>query len=240
MALGKRVWSAGKFLVLLGALAVTYVLFAAGSMRLALRAREVQVPDFANRTANEATTLAGDLGLAIKLDDARRLDTRVPAGRVLAQDPPAGTTTRPQRSVRVWLSAGARAALIPALNGQTERTAQLRLTQDGIDLAAVSEIRSEAFPAGVVVAQDPPAHSAGSRVALLINRGEQAFYYVMPDLIGVDGERAARLLRDRGVRIAVVGSTPYPGVAPGVVIRHSPQAGFQVAPGQSISLEVSR
>ena len=240
MALGKRVWSAGKFLVLLGALGVTYVLFAAGSMRLALRAREVQVPDFTNRTANEATALAGDPGLAIKVDEARRLDTRVPAGRVLAQDPPSGTTTRPQRSVRVWLSAGARAALIPALNGQTERTAQLRLTQDGIDLAAISEIRSEAFPSDVVVAQDPPARSAGARVALLINRGEQAFYYVMPDLIGVNGERAAQLLRNRGVRIAVVGTTPYPGVAPGVVIRQSPQAGFQIAPGQPISLEVSR
>ena len=240
MALGKRVWSAGKFLVLLGALGATYIAFAGVAMRLALRAREVHVPDFTNRTANEATALAADLGLAIKLDDARRLDPRVPAGHVLAQDPPAGTTTRPQRSVRVWLSAGARAALIPALSGQTERTAQLRLAQDGLDLAAISEIRSEAFPSDVVVAQDPPANTAGARVALLVNRGEQAFYYVMPDLIGVNGERAAEVLRDRGVRIAVVGSTPYPGVPPGVVIRQSPQAGFQIAPGEPIALEVSR
>ena len=93
MALRRRVWSAGKLLVLVGALIATYVLFAAASMRLALRAREVKVPDFTNRTANEATALAADLGLAIRLDDARRLDPKVPAGRVLAQDPPAGTTT---------------------------------------------------------------------------------------------------------------------------------------------------
>ena len=240
MALGTRVWSAGKFFVLLGALAATYVLFAAASMRLAMRAREVQVPDFAHRTANEATVLAADLGLAIKVDDARRLDPRVPAGHVIAQDPPAGTTTRPQRSVRVWLSAGARAAFVPALDGQTERTAQLRLTQDGFDIAVVSEIRSEAFPSDVVVAQDPPANTSGNRVALLINRGEQALYYVMPDLIGVDGERAAHILRSRGVRVAVVGSVPYPGVPQGIVLRQSPQAGFQIAPGDPISLEVSR
>jgi serine/threonine-protein kinase len=138
------------------------------------------------------------------------------------------------------LSAGARAAFVPDLGGQTERTAQIRLSQEGFDLATVSEIRSEALPSDVVVAQDPPAHTAGNRVALLVNRGEQALYYVMPDLIGVDGERAANILRGRGVRVAVVGSVPYPGVAAGVVLRQSPQAGFQIAPGDPISLEVSR
>jgi beta-lactam-binding protein with PASTA domain len=40
--------------------------------------------------------------------------------------------------------------------------------------------------------------------------------------------------------VAVVGSTPYPGVAAGIVLRQSPQAGFQIAPGEPISIEVSR
>ncbi len=240
MALRRRVWSAGKFLILIGALLATYVVFTAASMRIALRAREVQVPDFTNRTANEATTLAGDLGLAIKLDDARRIDATVPAGRVLAQDPAPGTTTRPQRSVRVWLSAGARSAYVPILTGQSERAAQLRLTQDGFNQGVVSEIRSEAFASDVVVAQDPPGKTPGTTVALLVNRGRQAMFYVMPDLIGVNGERAAAILRNQGVRVALVGTAPYPGVPAGVVIRQSPQAGFQIAPGEPISLEVSR
>jgi len=63
---------------------------------------------------------------------------------------------------------------------------------------------------------------------------------VMPDLIGVNGDRAAGILRDRGFRVAVVASAPYPGIAAGVVIRQSPQAGFQIGPGEPISLEVSR
>jgi beta-lactam-binding protein with PASTA domain len=40
--------------------------------------------------------------------------------------------------------------------------------------------------------------------------------------------------------VAVVGSAPYPGVTAGVVLRQSPQAGFQIAPDEPISLEVSR
>jgi hypothetical protein len=240
MALRTRVWSAGKLLLLIGALLATYVLFAAASMRLALRAREVRVPDLTNHTANEATAMASGLGLSIHVDDTRRLDPKIPSGNVLTQDPPAGTTARAQRSVRVWLSAGPRAAIVPALEGQTERSAQLRLAQDGLDISAISEIRSEAYPSDVIVAQDPAPNTAGTRVALLVNRGEQSANYVMPDLIGVNGERGVGILRNHGFRVAVVGSTPYPGVAPGIVVRQSPQAGFQIGPGEPISIEVSR
>lgn len=240
MALTTRVWSAGKLLVLGSALLATYLLFAAASMRIALRAREVQVPDFTNRTANDATTVASDVGLTLRVDDVRRPDPKVGAGRVVAQDPPAGSTARRQRSVRVWLSAGQRVASMPTLVGETERAAQLRLTQDGLALATVSEIRSHDLPSDVVVAQDPPPKSAAERVGLLVNRGERGLSYVMPDLIGVNGDRAADILRNRGFRVAVVGSTPYPGVAAGIVIRQSPQAGFQIGPGEPISLEVSR
>lgn len=240
MALKTRVWSAGKLLLLAGGLFATYFLFAAASMRVALRAREVQVPDLTGRTTNEASAIAGDLGLTIRVDDTRRPDPKIPAGRVIAQEPPAHSVARRQRTMRVWLSAGPRATTVPELVGETERTAQLRVVQGGLTLNAVSEIRSPDLPSDVVVAQTPAAKSASGQVALLVNRGARGLTYVMPDLIGVNGDRAADLLRGRGFRVAIVGSSPYPGVAAGVVIRQSPQAGFQIGPGEPISIEVSR
>src|SRR5205814_2963500 len=164
----------------------------------------------------------------------------IAAGHVLAQEPSAGSVARRQRTVKIWLSAGQRASTLPLLVGETERTAQLRVSQDGLTLSDVSEIRSNGFAPDVVVAQSPPARTAGTAVALLVNRGERGASYVMPDLIGVNGDRAADLLRNRGFRVAVVGSLPYPGVAAGTVIRQSPQAGFQIGPGEPVSLEVSR
>jgi len=240
MALKTRVWSAGKLLLLAGGLFATYFLFAAAAMRVALRAREVQVPDLSNRTANEATAIAGDLGLAIKIDETRRPDPKIAAGRVIAQEPPAGSVARRQRTMHVWLSAGQRSTTVPQLVGETERTAQLRVAQDGLTLNAVSEIRSPDLPSDVVVAQTPAAKSTSGQVSLLVNRGTRGDTYVMPDLIGVNGDRAADLLRNRGFRVAIVGSSPYPGVAAGVVIRQSPQAGFQIGPGEPVSIEVSR
>ena len=44
MAFKTRVWGAGKLLLLGGALLLTYVLFAAAAMRVALKTREVEVP----------------------------------------------------------------------------------------------------------------------------------------------------------------------------------------------------
>ena len=53
-------------------------------------------------------------------------------------------------------------------------------------------------------------------------------------------DRGHSLLRARGFRVAVVGYGAYPGLPGGVIIRQSPQAGFQIPPGEAISFEVSR
>lgn len=240
MALTTRVWSAGKLLLLIVALVATYVVSAAVAMRVALRAREVRVPSLVGQPVSMAGASLADLGLALKVDEARRLDPKVGAGRVAQQDPPPGTVARRGRSVKVWVSAGAQAPVVPRLVGETERTAELRLQQDGLRVAGVAEIRSNDFPPDVVVGQDPPAQGRGAGVSLLVNRGEAAAVYVMPDLIGVNGYRAADTLRAGGFRVAVVAQQPYPGVPSGVVIRQSPQGGFQVGPSDTISLEVSR
>jgi eukaryotic-like serine/threonine-protein kinase len=240
MAFRTRVWSAGKLLLLGGALLLTYLLFFAASMRVALKTREVVVPQLAGKTVNEASALLADAGLNLRVEEARRVDPKVKTGQILAQEPQAGVSTRRERSVKVWVSAGPRASVIPALVGESERTAFIRLQQEAIQTAAVSEIRASEYPAGTIVAQSPAPKTRATELSLLVNRGEGGTTYLMPDLIGVNGERAADLLRSRGFRVAVVGDHPYPGVPSGIVLRQNPQAGFQIAPGEPISLEVSR
>jgi len=240
MALTTRVWSAGKLLLLATALLLTYVLFAAAAMRVALKTREVVVPPLTGKSVNEATALLSEAGLNLKVEEGKRVDAKVPAGQILTQDPQPGVRTRRERSVKVWVSAGPRSTIVPALIGESERTAQLRLQQEGLELAGTAEVRSSDYVAGTVMAQTPGPQANAPRVALLVNRGEHGATYVMPDLIGVNGDRAADLLRMRGFRVAVVGDHPYPGVPGGIVIKQNPQAGFQIAPGETISLEVSR
>ena len=239
MAFTRKVWSAGRFLLLFAALAGTFGLAFAVSMRVAMRTREVRVPELSGHSVNEASQYLADLGLTLRIEEARRADARVREGRVVAQDPPAGVTARRPRSVKVWLSAGPAASTVPALMGQPERTAQLLVQQASLTLESLAEVRSAAYAAGTIVAQNPAPDARADSVQLLVNREVPAGGYVMPDLIGLRGEQAAAALRTRGFRVSLVEGQPYPGVPAGTVIRQSPQGGFEVGPSDSILIEVS-
>jgi eukaryotic-like serine/threonine-protein kinase len=238
--LRSRVWSLGKFLVLVGALGSTFLVFFGVSMRVALWAREVQVPSLVGRTVNEATATLADRDLALRVEENQRADDKIEAGRVMQQEPDAGATSRRQRTVRVWISSGPKRTIVPALVGQNERAAQSMLQQDGVAVSSVSEFRSADYSADTVVAQNPAATSRAPEVGILVNRGELTATYVMPDVIGVDGDRAADALRRQGFRVSIVGTQPYPGVPPGTVVRQQPAGGFRVGASDAISLEVSR
>ena len=164
----------------------------------------------------------------------------MPAGHVLMQEPTSGSAARRQRSVRVILSAGAHVALAPSLLGETQRSAEIRVAQDGLSIGAITEIRSALYPPDVVVAQDPPPSAQTAQIRLLVNRGEDRATYVMPDLIGLNGERAADVMRTRGFRVSITAQSTASAVPPGVVVRQAPAGGYQVHPGDPIALEVSR
>jgi len=240
MRLGTRVWGIGKFLLLVGALSLTFLVFFGLAMRMTLRAREVEVPSLAGKTVTDATRIAAALGLGLRVDDNRRSDEKIPAGQIMQQDPPPGVRTRQERTLRVWVSSGARSTVVPTLVGQTDRTARIKLEQDGIEVVSVTEVRSPDYPADAVIAQDPAPQVRAPGVSLLVNRGEEAATFVMPDVIGTEGDRAASALRVRGFRVSITGSQPYPGVPAGIVIRQNPAGGFRVSGGDSVSLEVSR
>lgn len=226
--------------LLFAGLFITYSVFLLAAMRVAIKAREVTVPNVQGKPVEEATQTLASMGLTVLLDPLRRADAKVPANHVLSQEPAAGAVIRRQRPVRIRVSDGAQSALVPALSGESERTAQIVLKQSGVALSQTAEIQSGEYLQGVVVAQDPPAKSRGSNVSLLINRGEAGVTYVMPDLIGTSGSRVAEILRRRLFRVSIVGEVPYPGLPAGTVVRQSPQAGFQLAPGDPITLEISR
>lgn len=237
-----RQWflAAGKFVMLAGVLAGTYGIFAIAGLQLALKTREVPVPDLRGQTVDEATMALAAVGLTARIEPLRRVHETVAAAHVAEQDPSAGLTTRRRRSVKLWLSSGPTPGSVPTLIGETESGARRRLVDDSFTIEDVSEIKSGRYPTNAVVAQDSPPSSSGQAVSLLVNRGERGRTYVMPDLIGVTGTASAEILRTRGFRVTVVGDHPYPGVLAGIVLRQFPPAGFQIAHGEPISLEVSR
>jgi serine/threonine-protein kinase len=218
----------------------TYGLFFVASFGVASRARDVRVPDLTGASTADARARLDAAGLTFGADPLKRPDLTVPADHVLTQDPAAGTVLRRGRTVRVRLSDGAKLPPLPELVGLSETAAKAKLGDLKVQITATVDVRNAETATDTVVAQDPPARTTSRTVALLINRGVPGLTYVMPDLIGTPEARATELLRARGFRVAIVGYAAYPGLSGGMIIKQTPQAGFQMPPGETISLEVSR
>ena len=142
--------------------------------------------------------------------------------------------------MRLRVSEGQRDPLVPPVAGMPERTAEITLAAERVEIGTRAEIRASTYDEGAVIAQDPPPANRSKTVALLINRGEGNARFVMPDLIGTISSRAVEVMRSQGFRVSITAWVPYPGLQSGIVIRQSPQAGFQIAYGEPVALEVSR
>ena len=107
------------------------------AMRVAVRAREVTVPDLVGKSLDDATALLGRR-LDLQLRDRstrRRPDTKV-AGRPRARPGTGGRSpARRQRSVRVWVERGAHVALAPAWSARRSARRRSGVAQDGLSTA---------------------------------------------------------------------------------------------------------
>jgi serine/threonine-protein kinase len=240
MSQSSWVLKVGRFLLLSAALGMTFVVFAVLSARIVTRSRDVAVPTFVGQSIDDATRQAAAVELPLMVDSTRRPDPSVPTGHIVEQDPVPGTTTRRQRRIRVWVSAGPQVVQTPAVVGQAQRLAELRLSEAGLAVAGIAEIATPSVEADVVVAQDPPPAGSGRDIHLLLNRGDRRRVFVMPDLVGVEATTAADLLKATGLRVTLVPATSVAGPGPGVIARHAPDAGSPVTAGDAVTIEVVR
>lgn len=223
------------------ALAATLVVSALATMRVVLTSRDVAVPSLVGRPVPEAGREASLRGLLVRIE-GRRHDPDVPAERVVAQEPPPGAALKAHRAVRIWVSLGPQRVTVPPVEGQSARAARIALEQSGVPVARVVEIE-DAAPEGTVLVQRPPAGEAdisAGGASLLVSQGLGGASFVMPDLIGREATAALAGLKAAGLKVADVRYRTYPGVAPGIVLRQVPAAGYRVDGRTPLVLDVSK
>jgi serine/threonine-protein kinase len=231
----------GRNALLGAALAATAATSALVTMRVVLSARDVAVPALVGRPLADAEAQARRRALVLRID-GRRHDGAIAADRIVAQEPPAGAALKAHRAVRVWVSLGPRRATVPPVEGQSARTARIALEQSGVPVDRVVEVGDAAAEGTVVVQRPAPGEadlSAGG-ASLLVSRGPGGASFVMPDLIGRDAGAAMSLLQSAGLKVGDVRYRSYPGVAPGIVLRQVPAAGYRVDARATLILDVSR
>jgi len=227
------------FLVLIAFGISTYL-----SFTFFIRGRSVSTPNLVGKSLDDAKAICSDLGITLNVDPThRRNSDRIPAGSVAWQNRAPGTTNLVKRgtAIRVELSAGPLILRVPNLDGQSERTAMLRLGQQNLSLGHLSY--ADVPQRLGITGEDPPRDTvvkAQEKVSLLVSRPSPPPAYVMPDLIDQPLDAVRPSLERHGLTISTVKFEAYPGIADGIVIRQFPLRGAPISGRDPITVVVSK
>lgn len=228
-------WGAG---VALAAFATGLVVFNNMVMPgLVHRAGEVRVPDLSNLTFEQAEQVMREIGLQVSRG-GERFDPSVPRGFIVEQDPGADTPVRGRKRVMVIVSLGEEYSSVPALFGESPRTARFLLERAGLRVGSMVRAPSERVGEGLIVDSDPPAEAVLPRdtpVHLLLSSGSGEERFIMPDLLGRDINGVRRQLESLGFSVVTPPSAPTHGA----IVSQEPLAGSRITRGTTILLHAA-
>lgn len=239
----------GKLLRLLVYLAygvvivLVFTLAAYTSFSLFVRSGVTTVPPVEGLTQADAATRLADQGLRLRgVENAGRYSEKVPAGKVLVQNPDARTLVKRGSGVTVVLSMGPQRVEVPEVASQPLPAAQAALSGSGLSVGRILGAYSTTLSTGSVVTTDPSPGTTippSTPVNVLLALSVPDERYLMPDLVYHDYEGVRPYFEQHGFRFGSVKYERYEGVAAGVILRQFPQPGHPLTRQDNISLVVA-
>ncbi len=196
------------------------------------------VPNVVGASVTDASAQLGDLGFTVQLT-AGQHSLSVPAGRVLAVDPPAGTSLKRGATVTLLPSLGPPPVPVPDVAGKPLADAQRAITAAKLQPGAVTQIYSDTVASGLVIRTDPPLGTApqGSTVDLWVSKGHGPA--PVPAVVGKTQAKAEKLLRKAGF-VPVVQTVFSDQIDRGLVIKVDPAEATMTPYGDPVTLQVSQ
>ncbi len=222
---------------------IVFFLSAIVSSRTITKGDLVAVPDLTGKTMAEARTELARKNLSLQ-EKGVEFNDRWERGRIISQEPSAGSKIRTNKAVKIALSRGSELVEIPKLEGRSLEAATKILIELGLEKGKISQIHTDRHAAGRIIAQDPPPSPQEIKrltpINFLVSQGEREQKYLMPDLIGKKAQAMIARLGALGFKVADVRYVFYPGLEAGIIIKQFPTQGYGIAKRNLITLEVSR
>ncbi len=203
----------------------------------------VSVPDLMGKTLEAARSDLAEHKLTL-IEKGEEYSDQWERGRIVRQEPPAGSKIKINKTVKVVLSSGSEMVDVPKLTGRSLEAATKMLVELGLNKGKVSQIHTPEYAAGRIIAQEPsPSPQKVKRntpINLLVSQGDVEPRYLMPDLIGRKAGETVSWLKALGFQVADIRYSFYPGLESGIIIKQFPPQGHGIAKRSLITLEVSR
>jgi len=201
-----------------------------------------EVPNVVGMTEADARGALSSLHLGVANCISREWSDTVPEGRIISQDPEAGTWVRRNYSVDLVIC-GSQMVDVPDVVGMYQWYAERAIHSNCWLVSAISQVYSATVAKGYVISQDPPGGTSvpiGSSVDLTISQGPPGMVEV-PDVVGWWWELAMEWLYLRDLVYShdesswVFSDT----VEEDHVISQDPAAGTVVAKGSTVWVTIS-
>ena len=163
----------------------------------------------------------------------------VPEGKVISQDPTAGTSVANGSAVNLVVSTGPALVSVPDVVGLMQAAATTTITNAELVVGTVTQESSATVPAGRVISQDPLAETtvaSGSAVSLVVSNGPPVN---VPDVVGLTQTAATTAITNAELVVGTVTQQSSATVPAGEVISQNPAAGTNVTVGSAVNLVVS-
>ena len=213
------------------------------TLRVIVRGKEIETPNVIGREYVDASKILSEQGLNSKIV-GEKYSAKLSRGHVLEQDPVPNKKVKLGRTIKVFLSKGTELGQIPRLVGEPVADVESRLTSLGLEMGEVVKVHSDDFPQkGLIIAHTPPAYATaqrGGKVSLLVSLGPHSVTLMMPDLKGMDMQKALEMLKNSGLKRGNITYEVSPSARKSdVVLEHSPPAGERVERNVAVDMVVS-
>jgi serine/threonine-protein kinase len=188
-------------------------------------------------TSSEATLEAA--GCRVRREGETPHPTAL-GGVVVWQDPPPDMQFPPSAVIRLTVSTGPEATLVPDVVNLDLELAKSVLREAGFRAGGIDSVASLA-PPGTVLATRPGlgvSRKPGEMVTLVVSRGPADIQ--VPTLRGLTRDQAVERLEAIGLRVGYVRVTDQPGARPGVVLEQRPSPGVRLPRLSRVDLTMAR
>lgn len=204
---------------------------------------KIEVPSLKGMTYDEASDELDSLNLKIEKGD-EVYSAEIEKGKIVSQSPIAKTKVKKGTKVRVNISKGKKAGLVPDIVGKTYNDADVSavLSQYGFTLGNVTYDESEKYDEGIIMSQSPSAGStvkSGSAISIVVSKGKKEKAKV-PTLTGLTADQAVQALNREGLQVGDISYEESNVYGKDFVMWQQYSAGTELKKGTSVSIKISK
>lgn len=198
----------------------------------------VEIPDVTGLGVKKATNQLNKAGFE-NIEQERRFDEGVQAGKILDTEPSPGTAVGPDETITLTVSDGTETIAVPDVVGLNRNDAAAELRNAGF--IPNQDFENSDAPEDEVLRQNPAAGTelaSGKTVTIIYSNG--AGTVVLNDYVGAKQRFAERKLGKQGVETNVDFQDTSSENEDGKVLSQSPGSGTRVQSGSTVRLVVGR